>query len=95
MSTQEFGSIVSERFNTEKTHMQFSHELLQQRINAVFKIIFIYMLLFLALASLTIINHLFLNQLLVEHRNTFSLTENIKGQCFGEFYPHNRMVNKR
>ena len=28
MSTQEFGSIVSERFNTEKTHMQFSYELL-------------------------------------------------------------------
>ena len=63
MSTQEFGSIVSERFNTEKTHMQFSHELLQQRVNATFKIIFIFMLLFLALASLTTINHLFLNQL--------------------------------
>ena len=28
VSTQEFGSIVSKRFNTEKTHMQFSHELL-------------------------------------------------------------------
>ena len=28
VSTQEFGSIVSERFNTEKTDMQFSHELL-------------------------------------------------------------------
>ena len=28
VSTQEFGSIVSETFNTEKTHMQFSHELL-------------------------------------------------------------------
>ena len=28
VSTQEFGSIVSERFNTEKTHMLFSHELL-------------------------------------------------------------------
>ena len=28
VSTQEFGSIVSERFNTEKTHMHFSHELL-------------------------------------------------------------------
>ena len=24
---QEFGSIVSETFNIEKTHMQFSHEL--------------------------------------------------------------------
>ena len=28
VSTKEIGSIVSERFNTEKTHMQFSHELL-------------------------------------------------------------------
>ena len=28
VSTQEFGSIVSERFNTEKTHMQLSHDLL-------------------------------------------------------------------
>ena len=28
VSTQEFGSIVSERFNTETTHMQFSHDLL-------------------------------------------------------------------
>ena len=28
VSTQEFGSIVSETFNIEKTHMQFSHELL-------------------------------------------------------------------
>ena len=26
VSTQEFGSIVSEPFNIEKTHMQFSHE---------------------------------------------------------------------
>ena len=95
MSTQKFGSIVSERFNTEKTHMQFSHELLQQRINAMFKIIFIFMLLFLALASLTTINHLFLNQFIMEHRNIFILTKNIKGQCFGEFYPHNRMVNTR
>ena len=33
VSTQEFGSIVSETFNTEKTYMQFSHELLKQRIN--------------------------------------------------------------
>ena len=60
----------------------------------MFKILFIFMLLFLALASLTTINHLFLNQFITEHRNTFSLTKNIKGQCFGEFYPHNRMVNK-
>ena len=52
VSTQEFGSIVSERFNTEKTNMQFSHEL----INAMFKIIFIFMLLFLAVASLTTLN---------------------------------------
>ena len=95
MSIQEFGSNVSERFNTEKTHMQFSHDLLWQRINAMFKIIFIFMLLFLALASLTTINHLFLNQFITEHRNAFSLTKNIKGQCFCEFYPHNRMVNKR
>ena len=28
VSTQEFESIESERFNTEKTHMQFSQELL-------------------------------------------------------------------
>ena len=75
MSAQGFGSILSERFNTEKTHMQFSHDLLLQRINAMFKIIFIFMLLFLALASLTTINHLFLNQFITEHRNTFSLTK--------------------
>ena len=53
------------------------------------------MLLFLALASLTTINPLFLNQFITEHRNTFILTKNTKRQCFGEFYPHNRMVNKR
>ena len=51
--------MVSEIFNTEKTHLQFSHELWQQRINAMFKIIFIFILLFLALASLTTLNHLF------------------------------------
>ena len=28
VSTQEFGSIALETFNTEKTRMQFSHELL-------------------------------------------------------------------
>ena len=28
VSTQEFGNIVSETFNIEMTHMQFSHELL-------------------------------------------------------------------
>ena len=87
MSTQKFGSTVS-----DNTEMQFSHEL---RINTMFKIIFIFMLFFLALASPTTINHLFLNQFITEHRNTFSLTKNIKGQCFGEFYPHNRMANKR
>ena len=59
----------------------------------MFKLIFIFMLLFLALASLTTINHLFLNQFITEHRNTFSLTKNFKGQCFSEFYPHNRIVN--
>ena len=32
VSTQDFGNIVAETFNTEKTHMQFSHELLKQRI---------------------------------------------------------------
>ena len=53
------------------------------------------MILFLALARLTTINHLFLNKFITEHRNTFRLTKNIMGQCFGEFYPHNRMVNKR
>ena len=40
VSTKEFGSIVSETFKTEKTCMQFNHELLQQRINAMFKIYF-------------------------------------------------------
>ena len=28
VSTQKFGSIVLKRFNTEKAHMQFSHEVL-------------------------------------------------------------------
>ena len=82
MSAQGFGSILSERFNTEKTHMQFSHDLLLQRINAMFKIIFIFMLLFLALASLTTINLLFLNQFITEHRNTFSLTKKHQGTMF-------------
>ena len=53
VSTQELGSIVSETFNKEKTYMQFSHELLLQRINAMLKKIFIFMLLFLASRSLT------------------------------------------
>ena len=43
----------------------------------MFKIIFIFMLLFLALASLTILNHLFLNQFITEHRNTFSSRDNV------------------
>ena len=59
----------------------------------MFKKMFIFMLLFLALASLTTLYHFFFNQFITEHRNTFSLTINIKGQCFGEFYPHNRMAN--
>ena len=91
VSSQEFGSIVLERFNTGKTHMQFRNELLYQRINTMFKIIFILMLLFLALITL---NHLFSNQFNTEHKNTFSVTKNIKGQYFGEFYPHYRMANK-
>ena len=60
----------------------------------MFKIIFIFLFLFLALASLTSLNHLFMNQFITEHRDTFSLTKEIKGQCFGEFYPHNRMAIK-
>ena len=35
------------------------------------------MLLFLALASLTTVNHLFRNQFITEHRDTFSLTKKI------------------
>ena len=41
----------------------------------MFKIMFIFMLLFLALASLTTLNHLFLNQFITEHTDTFSLTK--------------------
>ena len=52
VSTWEFGSKVSETFDIEKIHMQFSHALLLQRINAMCAIIFIFMLLFLALANL-------------------------------------------
>ena len=44
----------------------------------MFKIIFIFILLFLALASLTTLNHLFMNQFIMEHRDTFSLTNKIK-----------------
>ena len=68
MLTKESGSKVSETFNTAKTHMQCSHELLLQRINAMFNIIFILILLFLALASLTTLNHLFMNQFIMEHK---------------------------
>ena len=95
MLTQEFGSIVSETFTIEKTHMQYSHELLKQRINAVCTIIFILMLLFLAFASLTTLSHLLLNQFITEHRDNFSSTKNINVQSFGQFYPHNRTPNKR
>ena len=56
VSTQKFGSLVAETFNTEKTHRQFSHEILKQRRNVMCMIIFIFMLLFLALASLTTLN---------------------------------------
>ena len=59
--------------------MQFSHE---QRINAMFKIIFIFMLMFLALASLTTLSSLFLNQFIKEHTNTFSLTKKHQGTMF-------------
>ena len=38
-------------------------------------IIFIVMLLFLAFTSLTALNHLFLNQFITEHRDTFSSTK--------------------
>ena len=82
MSTQEFESIVSETFNTEKTHMQFSHELLYQRINVMCMIIFIFMLLILALASLTTLNHLFLNQFITEHRDIFSSTKKHQATMF-------------
>ena len=85
MSTQEFGSNVSETFNTEKTHMQFSHELLQQRINAMFKIIFILMLLFLAHASLTTLSHIFFNQFITEHRDTLSSTKTLRDKVLVSF----------
>ena len=49
------------------------------------EIILISILLFHALASLTTLNHLVLNRYITEHRDTFSLTKSIKGQCFGEF----------
>ena len=75
MSTQKFWSIVSETFNSEKTHRQFSHELFQQRINAMFQIIFISMLSFLALVSLSTLSLLFFNQFITEHRDTFSSTK--------------------
>ena len=43
----------------------------------MFKIIFIFMPLFLALASLTALKHLFLNHFIMKHRDTLSLTKNI------------------
>ena len=39
------------------------------------KIIFIFMFLFLALASLTTLNHLFMNKFITENRDTFTLTK--------------------
>ena len=92
MSTQESGSIVSETFNIEQTHLQFSPELLKQRINVMCTIIFIFMLLFLALASLTTLNHLFLNQIITEHRDIFNSTKKHQGTMFRS---HNRLPNKR
>ena len=56
----------------------------------MFKIIFMFMLLFLALASLTTFNHLFMNQFITEQRDTFNLTKIIKEQCLTH-----RMANKR
>ena len=85
MSTQECGSIVSETFKTEKTHIQFRNEILQQRIKATFKIIFIFMLLFLALASLTTLNHLFLKQFITEHTDTFSSTKTSRDKVAARF----------
>ena len=51
----------------------------------MFKIIFIFMLLFLALGSLTTLNHLFLNQFITEHRDTFSLTKKSRGNASMSF----------
>ena len=39
------------------------------------KIIFIFMFLFHALASLTTLNHLFMNKFITENRDTFTLTK--------------------
>ena len=41
----------------------------------MFKIILIFILLFLVLASLTTLNHLFLNKFITEHRDTFRSTK--------------------
>ena len=50
----------------------------------MFKVIFIFMFLFFALASLTTLNYLLTNQFIMEHRDTLSLTKN-QGKCFSEF----------
>ena len=44
VSTQEFGSIVSNTFDTERTQSLHEFELLLKRINAMFKMTFIFML---------------------------------------------------
>ena len=49
VSTQEFGSIVSNTFDTERTQRLHEFELLLYRINAMFKMNFIFMLFFLVL----------------------------------------------
>ena len=59
-------------------------------------VIFIVMFLFLALASLITLNHIFLNQFITEHRDTFKVRQkNIKEQCFGQFHSHNRMPKSK
>ena len=45
------------------------------------------LLFFPALASLTTLNHLFLDKFITEHRDTFNSKTNFKGQCIGEFTP--------
>ena len=47
--TQEFGNIVSNTFDTETTQSLHEFELLLLRINAMFKMTFIFMLFFLVL----------------------------------------------
>ena len=49
VSTQEFENIVSNTFDTERTQSLHEFELLLLRINAMFKMTFIFMLFFLVL----------------------------------------------